>query len=97
MHSDSLLYRSPRWLAVKGRKDEALKSLKWLRGNGPAAQFVEEEFEVIAENVALERELSSGNTWKDMWKETDRRRTLLSIACASLFTSTGVGGLVKIA
>lgn len=86
---------SPRWLAVQGRREEALNSLRWLRGSGPASLYINEEFEVISANVQYEKQIKSSNPWKDMWRGVDRRRTLLSVACATMFCSTGVSDLCK--
>lgn len=81
---------SPRWLAVKGRYEQSRSSLIRLRGSGPQAAFVEQEFESIKSSIEREKELSEGVTWFDLFRGADLRRTLLSIACISLQTCTGV-------
>lgn len=71
---------SPRWLMTKGREAEAESSLRRLRNPQIAESEFQAEFNEIRISTAAQVEHNKKQLWIEMWKGTDRRRTLLSIA-----------------
>lgn len=84
--ADSVNSESPRWLLEKGRRDEALKSLFWLR---PDRDTVEGELLEMETSMEQEKALSSGVSVWDMFKGTDLRRTLLAVGAISTQAASG--------
>ncbi|KAI1248372.1 hypothetical protein MGN70_009570 [Eutypa lata] len=73
-----LTKESTRWLAKKGRKEDAMKSLIWVRGGeGPE---VEKEFEEILAGIEEEERLTDGVTWRELLLPINRMRVFLIIA-----------------
>lgn len=75
---------------VKGRKEAGYRALARFRGNGPQAAYVEQELSIIEAAVEEEKKLSQGVAWLDIFQGSDLRRTLLSIACITIQSCTGV-------
>ena len=69
---------STRWLAKKGRNEEALASLIWVRG-GVATPEVNEEFAEILAGVETEIAVSKGLTWKELLLPSNRYRIIIAI------------------
>ncbi|KAI9760385.1 MAG: hypothetical protein M4579_001681 [Chaenotheca gracillima] len=79
---------SPRWLVGRGRNEQALKSLQWLRPDHEDAMTELKEIQVAIDE---ERNAISGATIIDMFRNpVDRRRTLLSVAAVSVQAACGV-------
>ena len=68
------LPESPRWLAVKGRDDEARMSLVRLRPSSTTEGQIHAEMREIQDAIAVEREIASTVVWKDIWRGPDRVR-----------------------
>ena len=85
---------SPRWLVQQGRNDEALRSLERLRGNTLPSELVHEELLEIKEAIAIEKELTSGVTLRDLVRGSDLRRTFLTIGAAMSHQASGIYFLV---
>lgn len=78
---------SPRWLILNNRYEEGVKSLAWLRPDGfdAAAEAAE-----IRAAIEKEKELSSGVSVLDMFKNpVDRRRTFLAVCAVTLQAASG--------
>ncbi|KAI0377651.1 quinate permease [Hypomontagnella monticulosa] len=73
-----LTKESPRWLAKKGRREEALKSLSWIRGG--ASPEVDAEFAEILASIEEEERVTNGVTWKELILPVNRMRVFLIIA-----------------
>ncbi|KAL2169123.1 hypothetical protein VTG60DRAFT_6450 [Thermothelomyces hinnuleus] len=57
---------SPRWLFSKGRRDEAMKNLCWIRNLEPTDQYILEEVQYIDQDLErFEREVGKG-FWKPL-------------------------------
>ncbi|CRK16954.1 hypothetical protein BN1708_011893 [Verticillium longisporum] len=69
---------STRWLAKKGRMEEALASLVWVRGGD--SPDVEEEWAEILAGIEEEDRVKSGVTWKELLQPINRWRVILIIA-----------------
>ncbi|KAK0612466.1 general substrate transporter [Bombardia bombarda] len=78
---------SPRWLIHRGRYDDGVASLRWLRPRG--APVVDEANEIRA---AIDREIELGSSISvmDMFTNPiDRRRTALSVCSVTLQAASG--------
>ncbi|KAM0270645.1 hypothetical protein ACHAQH_009361 [Verticillium albo-atrum] len=69
---------STRWLAKKGRMEEALASLIWVRGGD--SPEVEEEWAEILAGIEEEQRVKSGVTWRELLEPINRWRVILIIA-----------------
>lgn len=79
---------SPRWLLSKGRREDAIASLKRVRSAPDVAEGVcEAEVAAIEEALAAESNLKL--PWADLFKGTNRRRT--EIACVVFFVTQFCG------
>lgn len=79
------LAKSPRWLLMKGRDDQALDALRKLRGKHGE---VSPETELEHMRKSLFDEADKG-TYADLFKGHNRRRTLITIMVAFFFQATG--------
>ncbi|KAK9425289.1 putative Quinate permease [Seiridium unicorne] len=102
-----LTRESTRWLAKKGRRDEALQSLLWVRG-GENTTEVQEEFAEIMAGIYEEERVTEGFTWKEAILPANRYRfiivitiqigvqltgnTSLAYYAPQIFTAIGAGG-----
>ncbi|KAI0018112.1 general substrate transporter [Xylariomycetidae sp. FL0641] len=78
---------SPRWLVLRGRRDQGREALRWLR---PADADVELELAEIQAAIDQERALGSEVGVLDMFRDpVDRRRTALSVAAVTLQAASG--------
>lgn len=73
-----LIKESPRWLAKKGRNEEAYNSLVWVRG-GIDTSEVQAEFQEILAGVQVEIQASEGFTYKELLLPSNRYRIFLAI------------------
>ncbi|KAI1874706.1 hypothetical protein JX265_004914 [Neoarthrinium moseri] len=73
-----LTKESTRWLAKKGKTDEALKSLIWVRG-GENNDAVQEEFAEILAGIHEEVRTTKGFTWKEALLPANRFRFVIVI------------------
>ncbi|BGP43254.1 hypothetical protein JCM10450v2_007399 [Rhodotorula kratochvilovae] len=85
---------SPRWLATHDREEDALRSLRRIRGTAYADEHIKLELETIKQAIAMEREVQAGATIVDIFKGTDLRRTLLACGAATLHAASGINVIV---
>lgn len=79
---------SPRWLAGKGKIEEARKALDWLRPDKPG---VDKELTQIMVTIEEERRTARGAAILDMFRNpVDRRRTMLAVGAVSVQAACGV-------
>jgi sugar porter (SP) family MFS transporter len=86
-----LVKESVRWLAKKGKNEEALSSLIWIRGGETAA--VRDEFEEILSGVELEIRESEGLTYKELLLPSNRLRLFIAVTiqlCQQLTGNTSL-------
>ncbi|KAH8928669.1 general substrate transporter [Atractiella rhizophila] len=88
------VWSSPRWLATQNRSEDALKALARLRAKPVDDISVAEELATINRAIEAERRLAATSDWREMFRGTDLRRTLLTIACTTFHASSGVNFLV---
>lgn len=69
---------TPRWLMMKGRREEALATLKTLRTSDEIA-----ELEIMDIEASLEMHVDDGN-WIDLIKGTNLRRTIIAITLPTI-------------
>lgn len=82
---------SPRWLMTQGKEEAAERSLRRLRNSNIEESEFQAEFNEIRISTAqqIERSGQGKQLWIEMWKGTDRRRTLLSIAVICFHCANG--------
>lgn len=80
---------SPRWLMTKGREAEAEASLRSLRNKNIDESEFQAEWNEIRVSTREQVEQNKKQLWIEMWKGTDRRRTLLSIAVICFHSANG--------
>ncbi|KAI0848363.1 general substrate transporter [Daldinia vernicosa] len=72
---------SPRWLMTQGKDAEAESALRRLRNSNINEDEFQAEFEEIRTSTAAQANQFKGkHLWVEMWKGTNRRRSLLSVA-----------------
>ncbi|EXJ53382.1 uncharacterized protein A1O5_13371 [Cladophialophora psammophila CBS 110553] len=86
------LPESPRLLALKDRKAEATKALRFFRGSKWTDLQIEEEIAEIVHAIEVDRELSQSASFAALFYRPNRKRSLISIgvylylaACGSQF------------
>ncbi|WP_111767117.1 sugar porter family MFS transporter [Nakamurella deserti] len=78
---------SPRWYALRGRHDEAERTLRLSRGDAEATG----EFAVITEHAERERSADRGDAFRQLREHPWMRRTLwIGIGLATVQQATGV-------
>ncbi|KAF6799509.1 sugar transporter [Colletotrichum musicola] len=80
-----LLPESPRWLLRKGRFDEAVDSIVYLRG-AEKGYPAEREARLIMDNIEAS---STKGRWSEMLKGSNKRRTLVGMMAAASTQLTG--------
>ncbi|KAJ6120484.1 hypothetical protein N7523_004764 [Penicillium sp. IBT 18751x] len=71
------LKESPRWLMKQGRRDEALKSLAYIRNESEDNEEVQKEIAEIYAAIEEETAQSEGVTWKECLHKSNRYRFFL--------------------
>lgn len=72
------LKESPRWLLTKGRRDEALESLAYIRNEPEISEAVQLEFAEISAAIDEELQATEGLTWRECLKPSNRYRFFLA-------------------
>ncbi|CAK3868345.1 Major facilitator superfamily domain, general substrate transporter [Lecanosticta acicola] len=83
-----ILPESPRWLISKGRDEEAVRVLKFLR-RGTADAVVEKEVQLIARSVEEQRFVLTRTGWIDCFRGPNLRRTLIAVGVQCLQPAQG--------
>ena len=102
---------SARWLATKGRTQEAWEALKWVRG-GDETDALRDEFDEIVAGIEEEARVRDGFSWKELLLPANRNRLFIAVSiqlCAQLtgntslayyanqiFAAVGAGGASKL-
>jgi SP family general alpha glucoside:H+ symporter-like MFS transporter len=81
---------SPWWLIRRGRKEEALRSIKRLGTNDPAD--AQRSLAMIERTVEIEANMGGAPTLLDLLKGTDLRRTI--ITCLMYASQNFAGNLI---
>jgi MFS family permease len=81
---------SPRWLAVQGREAEAEAALRKLRNLGIEETELLAEFNEIKQSTREQVGLNKRALFVEMWRGTNLRRTLLSIAVICFHSANGL-------
>ena len=87
-----LIKESTRWLAKRGRNDEALESLIWVRG-GEETSEVTAEFAEIVQGIENEIRATEGVTMRELWLPANRYRLGIAISlqlCQQLTGNTSL-------
>ncbi|KAL2827965.1 general substrate transporter [Aspergillus cavernicola] len=82
------LKESVRWLASKGRHEEALQSLIWIRG-GEDTEEVRSELAEIMDGIGAEIAATEGVTWKELNLPANRYRLFVAITIQISAQCTG--------
>jgi sugar porter (SP) family MFS transporter len=102
---------SARWLASKGKIEQARESLKWVRG-GEETEGLQKEFEEILAGIEEEARVKENLTFRELFLPANRYRFFIAITiqlCAQLtgntslayyanqiFQAVGAGGSAKL-
>ncbi|KAJ3571511.1 hypothetical protein NPX13_g5348 [Xylaria arbuscula] len=81
---------SPRWLAVQGREAEAEEALRRLRNPKINETELRKEFNEIKQSTREQVEENKKALFLEMWRGTNLRRTLLSIAVVCFHAASGL-------
>lgn len=81
---------SPRWLLIKGRKEEAEKALRSLRATSLTEELFQEEFVEMVRGIEEEKAQAQGASLKEIWQGANLRRTIL---CIGVYSSRAASGL----
>jgi len=87
---------SPRWLINRGKPEQALKSLRWLRKGAYDEVALQQEFEEMKAIAA--REAETRNDWRlffELFKGTNLRRTMICVGVGT--ANAGVGAMFILA
>jgi sugar porter (SP) family MFS transporter len=85
---------SPRWLTDHDRHEEARDALRRLRGQDFPEELLQEELLEIREATRIEKELAAHSHFRDLFRGSDLRRTLLSIGASLTHSASGINFLV---
>lgn len=77
------------WLLVHNRPEQAKRALERIRGNSLAPEYLQEEFVEMARGIDEEKELASSSSVLDIFKGTDRRRTIICLG--TILSHAGAG------
>ena len=83
------LPESPRWLLLRGKEEQALKSLTWVRNGAYDALALQSEFEEMRLNALHDLEVQSKWLVLDLFRGTNLRRTFLSVSVGLINPGTG--------
>ena len=81
---------TPRWLMVQGKEDKAEKSLRKLRNSNINELEFQAELNEIRQSTREQLEQNKKALFLEMWRGTNLRRTLLSIAVVCFHCANGV-------
>ncbi|ETI20925.1 hypothetical protein G647_07268 [Cladophialophora carrionii CBS 160.54] len=81
---------SPRWLLFHNRPEQARRALDRLRGSSLTPEFLNEEYVEMARGIEEEKELASSASYLDMFKGSDRRRTIICLGTVMSHSAAGL-------
>ncbi|KAL1984138.1 hypothetical protein VTN96DRAFT_9443 [Rasamsonia emersonii] len=84
---------SPRWLMVQGREKEAEMALRRLRNSAIDERELQAEYNEIRESTREQVRANRRHLFLEMWRGTNRRRSLLSIAVVCFHSANGASSL----
>jgi len=74
-----VIKESPRWLVKKGRREEALKNLAYLRKVPLDDTSLLEEFSEIEESAEIEARITEGVKWREILLPNNRKRVFIGV------------------
>jgi SP family general alpha glucoside:H+ symporter-like MFS transporter len=78
------LVESPRWLVSKGRTEDAVNSLRRLRGNHLSDFDLREEVDVIKAGYDAQKQLHAGIGWIELFRGKNAYRTMVAVGVQCL-------------
>ncbi|OKL56640.1 hypothetical protein UA08_08358 [Talaromyces atroroseus] len=80
---------SPRWLLSKGRREEALKALEFMRHGSATHDQVVAELDLLQQAIDEQEAMHQASSFVDCFKGSNGRRTLIAIGIQVLQQSQG--------
>lgn len=80
---------TPRWLMVQGKEEGAEAALRRLRNPNIHEAELQAELNEIRQSTREQVQKNKGALFLEMWKDTNLRRTLLSIAVVCFHSANG--------
>lgn len=81
---------TPRWLMIQGKEEKAEKALRRLRNSNINELEFQAELNEIRQSTREQLEQNKKAMFLEMWRGTNLRRTLLSIAVVCFHCANGI-------
>ncbi|KAH8679691.1 general substrate transporter [Tricladium varicosporioides] len=81
---------SPRWLLYANKQEEGKRALQVLRVESTDQEYIDIEWAEMVRGMEEEKHLARSSDWKDMYRGTNLRRTILCYAAMASHAASGI-------